>query len=168
MVTVNLAMADLSGVPGAIATAWRWAVHHPIVSIAVVAAWAIYAVWAYRWSKRQPHEPKAEKATLRGTAQVLSFKQTKGMDWDSAIDVELYGKRNLLGRKREAAKNYKYWCIIKLAVHIPGREEYVIVARKPLGPEQRAAVQPGKTIQVRIDPEGEPKDVLIDFNQPIT
>jgi hypothetical protein len=145
-----------------------WAVHHPVVSIAIFAVWAIYTVWAYKWSKRQPREPADEKATLQGTAEVLSFKQTKGMDLHSATQVELHGQRGLLGRKTAAARNARYYCTIKLAVHIPGREEYVAVVKKPLGPEQRAVVQPGATASVRVDPDGDLKNVRIDVDQPRT
>jgi hypothetical protein len=158
---------DLRHVFGGIASAWRWAVHHPVVLIAVVAAWALYTAWAYKWSKRQPREPADEKATLHGTAQVQSFKQTKATDWHSAIEMERSGGRNLLGRKTEAAKNAKYVCAVKLAVHIPGREEYVAVVKKPLGPEQRAAMQPGATVSVRVDPNDDPKNVRLDVDRPI-
>jgi hypothetical protein len=59
-------------------------------------------------------------------------------------------------------------CRIELAVHIPGREPYVTVMRKPLGREGQAAVQPGNTVQVRVDPDDDPKNVRIDVSQPIT
>jgi hypothetical protein len=149
-----------------LASAWSWVVHHPVVAVALLAAWALYTVWAFKWSKRQPREPSVGKATLHGTAQVLSFKQTKGMDSHSASEVEYYGQRNLLGRKTKAARNAHYYCKIKLAVHIPGREEYVAVVSKYLGPEQRAAVQPGATVSIRVDPDGDPKNVRLDVDQP--
>jgi len=151
-----------------LAAAWRWAVHHPVVVIAILAAWALITVWGYKYSMRQPREPADEKATLQGTAQVLSFKQTKATDWHSAIEMENSGRRDLLGRKTEAAKNARYVCVIKLAVHIPGREEYVAVVKKPFGPEQRAAAQPGATVSVRVDPDDDPKNVRIDVDQPTT
>ena len=159
---------DYKGALAAVASAARWAVHHPVVLIAIVAVWAMYTVWAYKWSKRQPHEPTEEKATLQGTAEVLSFKQTKGMDVHSAVAVDLSGHRDLIGRKTKAARNARYWCTIKLAVHIPGREDYVAVVKEPLGPEQRAAVHPGATVSVRVDPDDDPKNVRIDVDHPTT
>jgi hypothetical protein len=78
---------------------------------------------AYKWSKRQPREPADEKATLHGTAQVLTFKQTKVMDSETASALDGFAfRRNLLGRLTKVGKNAKYVCNIKLAVHIPGRE----------------------------------------------
>ena len=65
---------------------------------------------------------------------------------------------------REPRKTRRYLCVIKLAVHIPGREEYETVARKLLRPAERAAVQRGKIVQVRVDPDA-PKNVRIDLNQ---
>jgi hypothetical protein len=65
---------------------------------------------------------------------------------------------------REPRKRRRYLCVIKLAVHIPGREQYVTVVRKLLRPEERAAMQPGKTVQVRVDPDDDPKNVRIDLN----
>jgi hypothetical protein len=162
MDTVNLARgADWSGLPGAVASLWRWAVQHPLVVLAIVAALAIYSVWAYRWSKRQAHEPSADKATLRGTARVLAFKQTKAMTNSQAISSELTGYSHW-------DKSSPYWCKIRLEVHIPGRDPYVSVIRKMLKPAQRSAVQTGNTVQVRIDPNDDPKNVLIDLNPPIT
>src|ERR1700742_5152732 len=129
---------DWSGFPGAVASLWRWAVHHPVVVLAIVAALAIYGVWAYKWSKRQAREPSADKATVRGTAQVLSFKQTKAVAWNdpNVIHTELTGYYY-------PSKNQRYWCAIRLDVHIPGREPYVTVIKKLLDPRERSAVQPG-------------------------
>jgi len=132
---------DVTQIPGALAELWRLIVHYPVPSAIVVGVWLLYTVWAIRWSKRQPREPKSERATLRGTAQVLSFKKTRGEAW-----------------------NVGYLCIIELAVHIPGREQYVTVVRKLLRPEERAAVQRGETVQVRVDPDDDPKNVRIDLD----
>ena len=43
-------------------------------------------------------------------------------------------------------------------------ESYETVARKLLRPAERAAVQRGKIVQVRVDPDA-PKNVRIDLNQ---
>jgi hypothetical protein len=156
METVYLARgADWSGFPGAVASAWRWSVQHPVVVLAIVAAWGIFAVWQYRWSKRQAREPSAQKATVRGTAQVLSFKQTKAVAWNdpSVITSELWGYSSGPG------KTAPHWCDIRLQVHIPGRGPYVTVIKKLLG---------RMTVQVRVDPNDDPKNVLIDLSQPIT
>jgi hypothetical protein len=158
---------DYRGALAAIASAWRWSVHHPVVILALVAVWALYGVWAYKWSKRQPREPADEKATLRGTAQVLSFKQTKVMDSQTESALEGFAvRRNLLGRLTQVGKDAKYVCNIKLAVHIPGREEYVAVVKPLLGLEQRAAVQPGATVSVRVDPDDDPKNIRLDIEPP--
>jgi hypothetical protein len=153
---------DLSQIPPALSFLWHLVIHHPVVSAIVVGAWALYSVWAYKWSKRQPHEPKDERATLRGTAQVLSFKKTRGEAWNAGY---LFLPAYMV---REPRKTRRYLCIIKLAVQIPGREQCVTVVRKLLGPAERAAAQPGKIVQVRVDPNDDPKNVRIDFNQPIT
>src|SRR6516165_6504465 len=110
---------DVTQIPGALAELWRLIVHYPVPSAIVVGVWLLYTVWAIRWSKRQPREPR---------------------------------------------KRRRYWCIIKLAVHIPGREQYVTVVRKLLRPEERAAVQRGETVQVRVDPDDDPKNVRIDLD----
>ena len=149
---------DLTQIPGALAELWRLVVHYPVVSAGVVGVWLIYTVWAFRWSKRQPREPTDEKATLRGTAQVLSFKKTRGEAWNAGY---LFLPAVYV---REPRKRRRYWCIIKIAVHIPGREQYVTVVRKLLRPEERAAVQRGETVQVRVDPDDDPKNVRIDMN----
>ena len=158
---VTLASGDLgtwSGFLEGLASFWRWAVHHPVVVLAIVAAWAIYSVWGYRWSKRQAREPAIGKATLRGTAQVLSCKQTRGMDWTSfARYGDFYGSPS-----RKNKPKVRYWCIVKLEVHLPGREPYVTVLRKPLNLAERAAVQRGMTVRVRVDPNDDPKNVYID------
>lgn len=151
---------DVSQIPAALSALWHLIIRYPVASAIVVAAWALYSVWAFRWSKRQPHEPKDERATLRGTAQVLSFKKTRGEAWNAGylfLPVWVV---------REPRKTRRYWCIIKLAVHITGREQYVTVVRKLLGPEGRAAAQPGNTVLVRVDPNDDPKNVRIDVNQP--
>ena len=149
---------DLSQIPPALSFLWHLVIHHPVVSAIVVGAWVLYSVWAYKWSKRQPHEPKDERATLRGTAQVLSFKKTRGEAWNAGY---LFLPAVYV---REPRKRRRYWCIIKIAVHIPGREQYVTVVRKLLGPDERAAVQRGETVQVRVDPDDDPKNVRIDVN----
>jgi hypothetical protein len=139
-------------------------IRHYAVPIAIgVGAWVIVCVIAYRWTKRQPHEPTDERATLRGTAQVLSFKKTRGTDWAS---IRWYPTvTGGIGAKPK--RNARYWCIIKLAVRIPGREQYATVVRKPLGPAERAAVRPGMAVQVRVDPDDDPKNVRIDLNEPV-
>jgi hypothetical protein len=88
---------------------------------------------------------------------------------DSATASALEGfavRRNLLGRLTQVGKDAKYVCNIKLAVHIPGREEYVAVVKPLLGLEQRAAVQPGATVSVRVDPDDDPKIILLDIEPP--
>jgi hypothetical protein len=104
---------------------------------------------------------------LHGTAQVLTFKQTKVMDSETASALDGFAfRRNLLGRLTKVGKNAKYVCNIKLAVHIPGREEYVAVVKPLLGLEQRAAVQPGATVSVHVDPDGDPKNIRLDIDPP--
>jgi hypothetical protein len=134
---------------GGFVSLWRWGVHHPVVALALAAGVAIYFVWAIKWgkrrSKRMSREPAPFKATLRGTAQVLSFKQFSGYG---------YGGRNC-------------WCKFRLEVHIPGREPYVTVIQLVLDKAQRSAVRRGMTLQVRVDPHGDPKNVYIEaLHQP--
>ena len=64
-------------------------------------------------------------------------------------------------------KKAHYYCIMKLEVHIPGREPYVTLMRKTLRPEERVGLGPGSIIQVRIDPHGDPKNVRMDLGQAI-
>ena len=104
-------------------------IRHHVVPVAIVVGvgiWAIYFAWSYRWSKRQPREPSDESATLRGTARVLSFKKTGAA---RLVDMGPQGVTN--------KKKAHYYCIMKLEVHIPGREPYVTLMRKTLRPEER-------------------------------
>jgi hypothetical protein len=143
--------------------------HHAILLTVLgivvgIPLYAIYTVWAFRWSKRQPREPARKDATLVGTGKVLSFKKTNGLDWSegsrdymNALDYDGWASR------REK-RNARYYCKIELAVDIPGREPYVAVVNKPLNYAERAAVKPGMTFQVRVDPNGDPKNVLLELN----
>src|ERR1700731_4089179 len=102
---------DLTQIPAALSELWHVIVQHPGTSAIVVAivlpVWLIYTVWAYRWSKRQPREPKDERATLTGAAQVLSFKKTRGEAWNAGY---LFLPAWLV---REPKKMRRYWCLIK-------------------------------------------------------
>ena len=134
-------------------------IRHHVVPVAIVVGvgiWAIYFAWAFRWSKRQPGEPSDESATLRGTARVLSFKKTGSV---RLVDIGSAGVTN--------KKKAHYVCIMKLQVHIPGREPYVTLIHKFLRPEERAGLGPGSIIQVRVDPHGDPKNVRMDLGQAI-
>jgi hypothetical protein len=142
-----------SGWREGLASLWRWAVHHPVAALVIVAAVAIYFVWAIKWAprmlskrtKRMHREPSPKKATLGGTAQVLSFEQSKGPG---------SGLRN-------------NWYIIRLKVHVPGRKPYMTVIRTIPNPAQRSAVRRGITVQVGVDPHGDPKNVYIeDLHRP--
>jgi hypothetical protein len=126
---------------GGLAWLWHLVVNHPVVSAIVVGAWVIYSVIVLRWMKRHPWEPTVERATLSGTAQVLSLKTTS--------------RRDVTGRRL---------CRIKVAVHVPGREPYVTEVKKMLGPEGQFAAQPGTTVGVRADPD-RPEMVRIDLIQ---
>jgi hypothetical protein len=42
----------------------------------------------------------------------------------------------------------------------------VAVVKPLLGLEQRAAVQPGATVSVRVDPDGDPKNIRLDIDPP--
>jgi hypothetical protein len=86
------------------------------------------------------------------------------MDWESAMPYLILGRVFAWIFFRN---DVRYLCIIKLEVHIPGREQYVTVVRKPLNRAERAAVQPGNTVQVRVDPDDDPKNVRIDLSQPM-
>lgn len=144
-------------------------VRHHVVPFGIVVGVGVSVIWwvlAYRWTKRQPHEPKVERATLRGTAQVLSFKEGHA-DWSYGEYRDYETSFNPF-RRRQIKRDLGHWCNIQLEVHIPGREQYVTVVRKLLRPAEQAAVQRGNTVQVRVDPNDDPKNVRIDFDQPIT
>ncbi len=132
--------------------------HHHVVLlvIALVAGWLIYNAWRHPWTdfRSLAREPSDERATLSGSAQVLSFKKT------GATELKALGYR--------PTRNTRYVCKIELEVHIPGREPYLTVVGKPLNRAERAAVRPGMTVQVRVDPDDDPENVRIDFTQPIT
>jgi|SRR6516225_6443578 hypothetical protein len=111
------------------------------IAVASVVGWfVIFFLIGWVRNRLSSDEPTDERATLRGTAQVLSLKTGSGLG--------------------------QVWGTIELEVHIPGSEPYVKSVYKQLEPEQIAAVQPGKTVQVRVDPD-KPKKFRIDFNQPI-
>jgi hypothetical protein len=101
------------------------------------------------WNRLRPtaanqgRRPKGPMVS--GTARVLSF--AKSAD---------YRGRSL--------------CRIELEVNIPDRVPYVQLTEQNLSPPEQAAVQPGKTVEVRVqvDPDDGTKYVRIDFNQPIT
>ena len=132
--------------------------HHHVVLlvIALVAGWLIYNAWRHPWTdfRSLAHEPPDERATLRGSAQVLSFKKTGATEFRSLGYIP--------------TRNTRYICKIELEVRIPGREPYLTVVGKLLNRAERAAVRRGMTVQVRVDPDDEPQNVRIDFDQPIT
>ncbi|OBH07060.1 hypothetical protein A5696_01560 [Mycobacterium sp. E2699] len=106
----------------------------------VVAALAIPFLTGWVWNRMSPAEPPDERATLRGSAQVLSLKAASGLR--------------------------QVWGTVELEVHIPGSEPYIKSVYRQFEPEELAAAQPGMTVQVRADPD-KPKRFRIDFNQPV-
>lgn len=140
--------------------------HYPVPVLVIVVALVAYGVWGYKWSKRQPLEPADEDATLAGTARVLSFQRTNALDSSNASftyisALENYG--SLASRKEK--KKARYYCKIKLAVDIPGREPYEAVVKRPFNRADQAAVQPGMIVRVRVDPDDDPQNVLIDLKR---
>jgi hypothetical protein len=154
------------------AQSWQPLIHfvqHHAVLLAIVVGvplFAIYSVWAFRWSKRQPREPARKDATLVGTGKILSFKKTNGMDWSAGSRDYMNAVEYGGWASRKEKRNARYYCKIELAVDIPGREPYVAVVRKPLNYDERAAVKPGMTFEVRVDPDDDPKNVLLDLKAP--
>jgi hypothetical protein len=73
------------------------------------------------WAKRSPNDPE-----VTGTARVLSLKKS----------ADYRGRR---------------LCRIELEVTIPGREPYVALTEKNLGPDEQDAMQPGGTVAVAVD-----------------
>ena len=109
---------------------------HPVPFVIVVGMVVIGVAPLFVWVHRF-----MTRAKPRGTAQVLSFLKIRGN------------------------KNGHDLCRIELEVNVPGREPYVAVVEKPLWPAGQAAVQPGKTVPVRVDIDN-PKSLWFDFNHP--
>jgi hypothetical protein len=109
---------------------------HPVQFAIVVGMVVIGVAPFFVWAHRF-----MKRAEPRGTAQVLSFVKIRGN------------------------KNGRNLCRIELEVNIPGREPYVTVVEKPLWPAGQAALQPGKTVLVRVDAD-KPESLRFDFNHP--
>ena len=63
-----------------------------------------------------------------------------------------------------AVINLEYVCRIRLRVEIPGREPYDVTIEQRVDPLRLAALQPGTTVAVRVEP-ADPLNVRIDFSQ---
>jgi hypothetical protein len=114
----------------------HFAYDHPVAFAFVVGMVVIGVAPLFVWVHRF-----MKRAEPRGTAQVLSFVKIRGNE------------------------NGHDLCRIELEVNIPGREPYVTVVEEPLWPAGQAAVQPGKTVLVRVDTDN-PKSLWFDFNHP--
>ena len=132
---------------------WNLAVKYPLPIGIVAGIVVIVFVILYRWANRkpdevnrQPDEPPVERPTLTGTAQVLSFKNTRA----TTLSHAFWGEDQPL-------------CRIELEVHVPGREPYVKVVNYYLGPRGRRAVKPGRTVAVSVD-SADLQSVRIDFS----
>jgi hypothetical protein len=55
---------------------------------------------------------------------------------------------------------------VGLEVQPPGGAPYRAYIQQPVGPVQAGALQPGATVQVRVDPAN-PANVMIDFSKPV-
>src|SRR5271165_1598533 len=66
-----------------------------------------------------------------------------------------------------AVINLEYVCQIGLRVEIPGREPYDVKIEQRVDPLRLAALQPGTTVAVRVDPAN-PVNIRIDFTQVTT
>ena len=55
---------------------------------------------------------------------------------------------------------------ISLEVQVAGGAPYQAFIQQPVGPVQAGALQPGATVEVRVDPAN-PANVMIDFSKPI-
>jgi hypothetical protein len=62
--------------------------------------------------------------------------------------------------------NGLYVCNIGLRVEIPGRQPYDVTVQKPVHPFSMTALQPGSTLQVKVD-SADPLNVRIDSSQPV-
>jgi hypothetical protein len=114
----------------------HFAYDHPVPFAIVVGMVVIGVAPFFVWVHRF-----MKRAEPRGTAQVISFETIC------------------------SNKNGHDLCRIELEVNILGREPYVTVVEKPLWPAGQAAVQPGKTVPVRVDTDN-PKSLSFDFNRP--
>ena len=114
----------------------HFAYDHPLPFAIVVGMVVIGVAPFFVWVHRF-----MKRAEPRGTAQVRSFETIS------------------------SNKNGHDLCRIELEVNIVGREPYVTVVEKPLWPAGQAAVQPGKTVPVRVDTD-DPKSLSFDFNRP--
>ena|ERR1700739_38769 len=115
----------------------HFAYDHPVPFAIVVGMFVIGVASIFVWVYQF-----MKRAEPRGTAQVLSFVKIRNN------------------------KNGHDLCRIELEVNIPGREPYVAVVEKPLWAAGQAAVQPGKTVPVRVDTDN-PKSLWFDFNHPV-
>src|ERR1700722_8921470 len=63
------------------------------------------------------------------------------------------GTAHVLSLKKSAGYREPRRCRIELEVNIPGREPYVKLQEQKLGPTEQDAAQPGRTLQVWVDPK---------------
>lgn len=106
--------------------------HLPIPTAIVLGTLVIGFLILWVWAKRSPDEPR-----VTGTARVVSLKES----------ADYRGRR---------------CCRIELEVNIPGREPYVAVTEKNLGPAEQAATQPGGTVAVAVD-SANPQNVRLEL-----
>jgi hypothetical protein len=120
-----------------------WVYYVPVAVVFVVAM--VIAIGAVIRNVRQFSSVTAADPFLTsgtpGTARVLSA------DWTGAVI------------------NLEYVCRIGLRVQIPGRQTYDVNIEQRVDPVRMAALQPGTTVAVRVDP-ADPHSVRIDFSQP--
>jgi hypothetical protein len=102
----------------------------PILILMVLGTLVIGFLILRVWAKRSPDEPR-----VTATGRVLSLKKT-------------------------ASNGGRCWCEIELEVNVPGREPYVALKTKHLGPARQAAVQPGGTVAVAVD-SADPQNVRL-------
>lgn len=121
-----------------------WAYYVPVAVVFVIAM-VIAAVAVIRNIGQLRNLNAADPVLtsgMSGTAQVLSS------DWTGVVI------------------NLEYVCRIGLRVEIVGREPYDVTIEQRVDPLRMAALQPGTTIAVRVDP-ADPLKVRIDLSEPV-
>ena len=109
--------------------------------VSLIILYVVARVFRRLQKRAFPRRPLVRPPTLAGgTAKVLSFKKTRGVRL-----ANYYGPG---GGNRKTP----YICIVELEIHVPGLEPYVRVIKPSLNRKNRAAMQPGKTIGVDVDP----------------
>jgi hypothetical protein len=130
-----------------------------VFALLVLAATVGFVIWTFAVVRERQD---ARLATVRAqTAQLAAQREVLASGTPGTAQV-LYagtGGRMVIVRGEQLLQ-------IALRVQVADWAPYDIQIQQPVGPVQAGALQPGATVEVRVDPAN-PGNVAIDFSKPI-